>query len=139
TDMFCSKYKADNFEKVLYKKFLGYTLKDIVKDKHMLVPSYNITKNKEAYFNNFPHPKDNLKDNLKDNPKDNLKDNPKDNPIYYNPIRFDPTVDYTDYSIVDVIRASTATPTYFPAKEINNNNYIDGGIFMNNPAYEVYI
>jgi hypothetical protein len=44
-----------------------------------------------------------------------------------------------EIEIVSVIRASTAAPTYFPAKEIDGNYYIDGGIFMNNPAYKAYL
>ncbi|CAG8813881.1 7715_t:CDS:1, partial [Racocetra fulgida] len=51
--------------------------------------------------------------------------------------------DYTDYAIADVVRASTAAPTYFPAKKIlenkRPNNYIDGGVFMNNPVFKVYL
>jgi len=124
SNIFFTKYKADKFENLLKEKFQVCELKDIVKDKYVLVPSFNITTNKEVYFNNFP-PESKL-------PKD---DNPKKN----NPIRYDPNVDYTHYSILDVIRASTAAPTYFPAKEISKNYYIDGGVFMNNPAYEAYI
>jgi patatin-like phospholipase/acyl hydrolase len=43
------------------------------------------------------------------------------------------------YKIRDVIRASTAAPTYFEAKKIDESYYIDGGIFMNNPAYKAYL
>ncbi|RGB32971.1 acyl transferase/acyl hydrolase/lysophospholipase [Rhizophagus diaphanus] len=52
--------------------------------------------------------------------------------------KFRTTRDYTKFTIPDVIRASTAAPTYFPAKKINGEHYIDGGVFMNNPSYFAY-
>lgn len=39
-----------------------------------------------------------------------------------------------NYKLVDVIIASAAAPTYFPAHEINGNWYKDGGLFANNPS-----
>jgi patatin-like phospholipase/acyl hydrolase len=39
-----------------------------------------------------------------------------------------------DYKLVDVIIASAAAPTYFPAHKINGNFYKDGGLFANNPS-----
>lgn len=39
-----------------------------------------------------------------------------------------------DYKLVDVIIASAAAPTYFPAHQINGNWYKDGGLFANNPS-----
>jgi len=47
--------------------------------------------------------------------------------------------DPNSYKICDVIRASTAAPTYFPAKQIGNRYYVDGGIFINNPAFKAYL
>lgn len=35
---------------------------------------------------------------------------------------------------VDVALATSAAPTYFPVKEINNMYYVDGGLFANNPV-----
>ena len=35
---------------------------------------------------------------------------------------------------VDVALATAAAPTYFPVKEINNHQYIDGGVWANNPT-----
>lgn len=35
---------------------------------------------------------------------------------------------------VDVALATSAAPTYFPVKEINNVHYVDGGLFANNPV-----
>ena len=34
---------------------------------------------------------------------------------------------------VDVALATSAAPTYFPIKEINDTFYVDGGVFANNP------
>lgn len=48
--------------------------------------------------------------------------------------------DYNSYTeddtkkYVDVALATAAAPTYFPVKEINNHQYIDGGVWANNPA-----
>ncbi|CAG8568295.1 8912_t:CDS:1 [Racocetra persica] len=121
TDLFKDKYGVDKFEKLLYDKFsyedpsnkntkVPCKFRDIVNNVNVLIPSYNITTKEEVFFNNF------------------LK---HDSP------------DYTDYAIADVVRASTAAPTYFPAKQIienkRPNNYIDGGIFMNNPVFEIYL
>ncbi|CAG8523553.1 2650_t:CDS:1 [Paraglomus occultum] len=47
--------------------------------------------------------------------------------------------DTNSYKICDVIRASTAAPTYFPAKQIDDNYYVDGGVFINNPAFKAYL
>ena len=35
---------------------------------------------------------------------------------------------------VDVALATSAAPTYFPIKEINKFDYVDGGLFANNPV-----
>ncbi|GBB98701.1 hypothetical protein RclHR1_00330028 [Rhizophagus clarus] len=111
---FCTKYKPDNFEALLKENFSRKnneicTLNDIVEGVHVLVPSYNITKKEEVYFNNYPTYRSTDESDI-----------------------------YTSFSIPDVIRASTAAPTCFPAKEISKNNYIDGGVFMNNPSYFAY-
>lgn len=37
-------------------------------------------------------------------------------------------------SYVDVGLATSAAPTYFPIKEIESNDYVDGGLFANNPV-----
>ncbi|CAG8684468.1 2258_t:CDS:1, partial [Ambispora leptoticha] len=49
--------------------------------------------------------------------------------------------EFEEYHIKDVIRASSAAPTYFPAKRIENDQmrYIDGGVFMNNPTAKAYL
>ncbi len=39
-----------------------------------------------------------------------------------------------DVRIADVIVAATAAPTYFPHKEINQEAYIDGGVWANDPS-----
>lgn len=42
-----------------------------------------------------------------------------------------------DHKIREIVGASTAAPTYFPAKEVPEGSgqfYIDGGVFRNNPA-----
>ncbi|CAG8626467.1 3699_t:CDS:1 [Paraglomus brasilianum] len=55
--------------------------------------------------------------------------------VYFTNDSYDPN----SYKISDVIRASTAAPTYFPAKQIDNSYYIDGGVFINNPAFKAYL
>jgi hypothetical protein len=37
-------------------------------------------------------------------------------------------------SFVDVALATSAAPTYFPVKEIDNVQYVDGGLYANNPV-----
>lgn len=108
--LFYAKYKPKNLEALLKENFSRKnnevcTLNNIVKNVHVLVPSYNITKKEQVYFHNYPKYREH---------------------------------DYTSFSIPDVIRASTAAPTYFPAKEISKNHYVDGGVFMNNPSYFAY-
>lgn len=39
-----------------------------------------------------------------------------------------------DFSIVDVALATSAAPIYLPPQTINELNYIDGGVYQNNPA-----
>ncbi len=39
-----------------------------------------------------------------------------------------------DKTFVEVAMATTAAPTYFPIQEIDNVQYIDGGIYANNPV-----
>ncbi|CAG8733305.1 24335_t:CDS:1 [Gigaspora margarita] len=46
---------------------------------------------------------------------------------------------YDDYFMRDVIRASAAAPTYFPAKQIGSQFFIDGGVFLNNPTALAYL
>ncbi|CAG8640789.1 13513_t:CDS:2 [Gigaspora margarita] len=46
---------------------------------------------------------------------------------------------YKDHYVRDVIRASAAAPTYFPAKQIGEHYFIDGGVFSNNPTVKAYL
>ncbi|CAG8694527.1 16768_t:CDS:1 [Dentiscutata erythropus] len=39
----------------------------------------------------------------------------------------------------DVIRASAAAPSYFPAGKIGSNYFVDGGVFSNNPTVMAYL
>jgi patatin-like phospholipase/acyl hydrolase len=41
---------------------------------------------------------------------------------------------HPDYLLSDVLLASTAAPTYFPMHKINEDLYIDGGLWANNPS-----
>jgi len=41
---------------------------------------------------------------------------------------------HPNYDLVDVIRASSAAPTYFTPKIMLENEYIDGGVFSSNPS-----
>jgi predicted acylesterase/phospholipase RssA len=38
-----------------------------------------------------------------------------------------------DYRLVDVAEATSAAPTYFDHKTIDGKNYVDGGLFANDP------
>lgn len=44
-----------------------------------------------------------------------------------------------DRLLKDVLRATTAAPTYFAPKRIRQDAFIDGGMFANNPALCAYI
>lgn len=45
-----------------------------------------------------------------------------------------------DLLVRDIIRATTAAPTYFPVARPNlKNTFIDGGLFANNPALNAYV
>jgi patatin-like phospholipase/acyl hydrolase len=43
-----------------------------------------------------------------------------------------------DYEMWRVARASSAAPTYFPSMNIEGIEFVDGGVFMNNPTLGVY-
>ncbi|CAG8491660.1 7822_t:CDS:1 [Diversispora eburnea] len=38
----------------------------------------------------------------------------------------------------DAVQASSAAPSYFRAKKLDDDFYVDGGVFMNNPALRAY-
>ena len=40
----------------------------------------------------------------------------------------------TELKLHDVLMASTAAPTFFPAHVIQDSSYVDGGLFANNPS-----
>lgn len=40
--------------------------------------------------------------------------------------------------MIDIGLATSAAPTYFPSILIENNQYVDGGIFANNPSMIAY-
>ncbi|CAG8485104.1 1310_t:CDS:2 [Racocetra fulgida] len=46
---------------------------------------------------------------------------------------------FKDHYMKDVIRASASAPTYFPAKQIDSDYFIDGGVFSNNPTVKAYL
>ncbi|KAF0556218.1 patatin [Gigaspora margarita] len=46
---------------------------------------------------------------------------------------------YDDYLMRDVIQASAAAPSYFPAKPMGTRYFIDGGVFLNNPTVVAYL
>ncbi|CAG8751657.1 19389_t:CDS:1, partial [Racocetra persica] len=46
---------------------------------------------------------------------------------------------FKEHYMKDVIRASASAPTYFPAKKINDDYFIDGGVFSNNPTVKAYL
>ncbi|CAG8779738.1 10768_t:CDS:1 [Gigaspora margarita] len=47
--------------------------------------------------------------------------------------------EHEDILLKDAIRASASAPTYFPAKNISNKYFVDGGVFMNNPTSRAYL
>ncbi|CAG8745873.1 25365_t:CDS:1 [Dentiscutata erythropus] len=49
------------------------------------------------------------------------------------------TSEHEDNLMKDVVRASAAAPTFFPAKNLSSKYYIDGGVFMNNPTSKTYL
>ncbi|CAG8660504.1 1168_t:CDS:2 [Dentiscutata erythropus] len=46
---------------------------------------------------------------------------------------------YDDYLMRDVCRASAAAPAFFPAKQMGEQYFIDGGVFLNNPTAVAYL
>ncbi|CAG8772654.1 9797_t:CDS:1, partial [Gigaspora rosea] len=49
------------------------------------------------------------------------------------------TSEHDDVLMKDAIRASASAPTYFPAKNLSNKYFVDGGVFMNNPTTRAYL
>jgi len=45
---------------------------------------------------------------------------------------------HADISVADVADATSAAPIYFPAVEINEQYYLDGGVAANNPIFVAY-
>ncbi|CAG8505950.1 11269_t:CDS:2 [Gigaspora rosea] len=41
-------------------------------------------------------------------------------------------------TFVDILMATTATPTFYPPHKISDKTFIDGGIYFNNPASAAY-
>ncbi|CAG8830179.1 2108_t:CDS:1, partial [Gigaspora rosea] len=41
-------------------------------------------------------------------------------------------------TFVDILMATTASPTFFPPHKIGNKAFIDGGMYLNNPASTAY-
>ena len=45
---------------------------------------------------------------------------------------------FEDHAITDVLMATSAAPTFFPAYSLNGVYYLDGGLQLNNPAEAAY-
>lgn len=56
-----------------------------------------------------------------------------DSPVIFSNLN-DPNYFGQNLSIVDIALATSSAPIYFPPQIISNQNYIDGGVFQNNPA-----
>ncbi|CAG8626754.1 22812_t:CDS:2 [Dentiscutata erythropus] len=101
---------------------------DIVNGIKVLIPSFNITHNKRAFFTNYILPKDeNEKPAQDEREQKNRERNYAKKEAYMR----------------DAIRASTAAPVYFPSARIEIENgvveeFIDGGVVMNNPSTKAY-
>ena len=46
--------------------------------------------------------------------------------------------EHKNYLMKDLARCTSAAPTFFEAKKLNNKSYIDGGVFANNPSFIAY-
>jgi len=55
-------------------------------------------------------------------------------PVYFSNSNVVPSLTGQNFNIVDVAMATSAAPVYFPAWQIGNDKYIDGGVVQNNPA-----
>lgn len=59
----------------------------------------------------------------------------RDDPVVFSNLAFD--VDYP-YYVWQAARATSAAPTYFPAAKFGNEEtFIDGGVYINNPALDL--
>ena len=47
--------------------------------------------------------------------------------------------EYDKMKVWEAARATTAAPTYFPALDIDGRLLIDGGVYINNPALDLYL
>ena len=107
------KYPAKNLEKILKDYLKNYTLRDL--QKYCLIPSYNITKGKNVFFTSYKLRKTNGDKIFFDSEK-------------------------CDIFLRNIGRATSAAPTYFePYEHFNNDLYIDGGLFANNPCLCAYV
>ncbi|RIB03850.1 acyl transferase/acyl hydrolase/lysophospholipase, partial [Gigaspora rosea] len=43
-----------------------------------------------------------------------------------------------NHTFVDILTATTAAPTFYPSHKIGNKTFIDGGMYLNNPASTAY-
>ncbi|KAF0360613.1 patatin [Gigaspora margarita] len=117
-------YDHTGIGKLLYDYFddkkITNSTDDIVNDIKVVIPSYNITKSKRAFFANFDHIPEERQE-----------------------------MSYTIQGALmrEALRASTAAPTYFQSAKIYHKNrakdekpdeFVDGGVFMNHPSFKAY-
>ncbi|KAF0470232.1 patatin [Gigaspora margarita] len=119
------QYDHKGIEDLLYEKFENKQINDsgIYKRKDdtvikVLVPTFNITTNKRAFFTNY-------------------------GPVSEKFLQKGMCYTISSALMKDAIRASTAAPAYFKSAHLKLNEkeeeeYVDGGVFMNNPSVQAY-
>lgn len=117
-EIFCQKYKIGSFGELLY------TLKQaVVKSK------YSEKRLRKALEDVFEDRKIGSSKNLLCIPAYNITTSmPRIFKKDYGHLNQD-----DDKTFVEVALATAAAPTYFPVQEIDNVQYVDGGLFANNP------
>jgi patatin-like phospholipase/acyl hydrolase len=102
------KYGTEELKDVLERLFQNKTMKNVY--NRLCIPSYCINKSENCVFKNtYSEYEDPMTESLC-------------------------TVPNTDIKLVDMVLASAAAPTYFQPHKINNDYYIDGGVWANNPS-----
>ena len=106
------KHPNKVLEALLTERFQNTLINQSIRNVDVFVPAYNLTQNKPYFF-------------------DSQDARSKD----------------VKFKMRDVTQASSSAPTYLPAteiketgcQEVDDNYFVDGGVFMNNPALASYM